>query len=411
LKILISAAEASSDAHGAELLRALRAQDQGLEAFGMGGPKLQALGLRSVIDARELLAMGFSEILGRLPKILSALNRLAKSAQEEKPDIAVVIDYPDFHFRLAKRLKKLGVPVVYYIPPKIWVWRKGRVKLLRELFARVLCILPFEEELYRREKVSVKYVGNPLADELPLQMNREEARTRLGLGAQDPVLLLMPGSRPSELKRHVHLMLEASVLVAERLKIARVLRSEDRLKVQIPLPMTADLVKESEKIYSWVESHPDSLAHLNIKVSQGNSAENMIAADVALVKSGTSTLEAGVLGCLHAVVYKPSVLSEWIFKLFIRYKGPVGLVNLVAGWKKGEPYLVREILMDEVTVQNLVDETISLWTDSARRSAMKSGFNALRIKVAGNSSEEGPSAIAAREILSVAMGRSKISVI
>jgi lipid-A-disaccharide synthase len=184
VKILISAAETSSDIHGAELLRALQGQfaPGQIEAWGIGGPRLQAQGLRSLVDARSLLSMGFFELFGRLPKILGALGTIADAAARDRPDLAVVMDYPDFHFRLAKRLKKLGIPVVYYIPPKVWAWRQGRVKVLRERFVEVLSILPFEEDFFREHKVVAKYVGNPLVDELPLELSRAEARAKLGIG-------------------------------------------------------------------------------------------------------------------------------------------------------------------------------------------------------------------------------------
>jgi lipid-A-disaccharide synthase len=145
MKILISAAETSSDAHAAELLKALRERSsEPIEAFGIGGPKLAAAGQRQVFDAREMLSMGFVEILGRLPKILTALKRIEDEARALRPDVAVVVDYPDFHFRLAKRLAKQGIPLVYYIPPKVWAWRRGRVKFLKRFFRKILCILPFE---------------------------------------------------------------------------------------------------------------------------------------------------------------------------------------------------------------------------------------------------------------------------
>ena len=165
MRVLISAAEISSDAHGAKLLDALKRIEPGLEdVFGIGGARLQKAGLRSILDSRQLLAMGFTEVLGVIPRAWRALGEIEKAARASKPDVAVLIDYPDFHFRLARRLKRLGIPVVYYITPKVWAWRRGRVRLLRDLFARVLTILPFEAEFYEREGLAVTYVGNPLLD-------------------------------------------------------------------------------------------------------------------------------------------------------------------------------------------------------------------------------------------------------
>ncbi|MEO5971672.1 MAG: lipid-A-disaccharide synthase, partial [Bdellovibrionia bacterium] len=201
LTVLISAGEASSDIHGAKLLNALRARlpaGTQLKTYGVGGPKLQSAGLRAVVDTRELMTMGFVEVLWRLPKIFRILKRVAEAAKQDPPDVAIVIDYPGFHFRLARQLKKLKIPIVYYIPPKVWVWRKHRVRFLKSFFDKVLCIFPFEELVYRDLDLPVKYVGNPLLDELPLGLSRAAARAELALFDEDRVLVVMPGSRDSE---------------------------------------------------------------------------------------------------------------------------------------------------------------------------------------------------------------------
>lgn len=398
MKVLISAAEASSDTHGAELLKALRSQlpeGQALRAYGIGGPKLREQGLESLFDARDLLSMGFFEIVGRLPKILKALRTVSEAAERDRPDLAVVIDYPDFHFRLARKLKALGVPVLYYIPPKVWAWRKGRIKTLRELFARILCILPFEREFFADNGLPVRYVGNPLLDELPLELDRQAARQKLGLGSEERVLVLMAGSRPSELKRHLELMLEASVRTAAKLRVKGTLGQRERLRVLVPFPATADFTRQKDRIDAWMRSRRHDI--VDVRPSQGDSALSLLAADVGLIKSGTSTLEAAVLGCPHAVVYKTARVTCWIYKYLIRYKGPIGLVNLVAGWKPGKPYLAREMICCEVTPENLADEAISLWTDPSRRRAFEEARSRVQRDLSGT--EGGPSAAAAREVL------------
>jgi len=373
VRVLISAAEASSDMHGAQLLRALRKQsDKPIEAFGIGGPLLQAEGLEAIVDARELLAMGFSEVLARLPQILRALARVHLEAQRRRPELAIVIDYPEFHLKLANRLQADGVPVVYLIPPKVWVWRQGRVRKLKERFKLLLCILPFEEEFYRQRGVHAVYVGNPLVDELPLEMTREQARTTLGLAAADRVVVLMPGSRPAELNNHLEVFLQAALDTARRLQI--------KLTTLIPLPGTADHTGMAERVDVWKRSF-DPAGILKIRVSQGDAHACLISADAGLIKSGTSTLEAGLLRCPHVVVYRPSKVSSWLFKNIARYQGPVGLVNLATGWKPGDSYRVREILSDEVTVENLSAELQSLLTDELKISRMRQEFEKLRSAV------------------------------
>ena len=410
MKILISAAEASSDAHGAELLAALQkhypsgsdGQEQKLEVFGIGGPKLQAAGLKTVVDARDLLAMGFIEVLKHLPRIFSALSRLTQVVRREVPDVAVVIDYPDFHFRLAKRLSKLGVPVVYYIPPKVWVWRKGRIRFLKKYFVKILSVLPFEEDFYQSQNMSVKYVGSPLVDELPIHRSKGEARDRLALKISDLILIIMPGSRKSELRQHLKVMLEASLDAAIELQKRRKLRPSERLVVLMPLPETAPLEQIKRRVTDWCRWNDSTDPKLDVRVSQGNAGDCLVAADVGLIKSGTSTLEAGMLQCPHALIYKPHLTSAWIFKYLIRYKGPVGLVNLVAGWKPGDTYLVPEILCENVTRETLKKEIIDLLCDDPKRQKMLQGFQSLKKKVCGDTMNLSPSAIAAREILEVA---------
>ncbi len=414
MRILISAAETSSDVHGAELLKAIREQlgdAAELEAFGIGGPQLQQAGLKVIVDARELLAMGFTEILGRLPTVLRALRQMTQAASRMRPDVAVLIDYPDFHFRLARRLSRLGIPLIYYIPPKTWVWRKRRVQLLRRLFVRILCILPFEEDFYRSQNVAVKYVGNPLVDELPIDLTREAARSQLALELKEKVLVLMPGSRLSELKQHFDLMLDAAGGAAEILSARGYLKAQEKLQVLMPFPVTVDFQKIRDRFQKRSLRSPlDS--HLNIRLSQGDAGQCLVAADSGLIKSGTSTLEAGLLRCPHTIVYKTTRMTAWIYKNLIRYRGPVGLVNLVAQGplreKEGlgsrdskRDYLVKELVLDEVTLTSLRDEIVSLMTEPEKCRQMIRGFEVLRDQVCGKTVRIRPSHSAAREVIGV----------
>lgn len=397
MRVLISAAESSSDMHGAQLLRALKKQQPTIEAFGIGGPKLQAEGLRALVDARELLAMGFIEVIGQLPRIFRALRKVTLAATATPPDLAVLIDYPDFHFRLARRLRKNGIPLVYYIPPKVWVWRKKRVRFLKDAFVKLLCIFPFEETFYRAENVDAKYVGNPLLDELPLQLTRTQARLQLGYTAEEKLLVLMPGSRKSEIHQHLFLMLDAAEEAAQELLDQGVLASGRVLKTILPLPATSDLKQIQSRVQEWQAQRRKS-SGIEVEVTQGNAAECLAAADAGLIKSGTSTLEAALMRCPHAVIYKPSKTTAWIFKYLIRYKGPVGLVNLAGGWSSGDPYLVPEILCEKVTVAALKEQILDLLLKPDVRKSMLDGFEKLRQKMI---QEESPSLCAAKEILAL----------
>ncbi len=401
MKLLISAAEASSDVHAAELVRALRQklpEGETLEIFGIGGPKLRAAGLQVLVDARELLAMGATEVLGRVPRILAALRQVAGAAEREAPDLAVVLDYPEFHFKLAARLRKLGVPVVYYIPPKLWVWRKKRIRKLRELFVRVLCILPFEERFYREEGMPVRYVGNPLLDELPLGMSREEARARLSITTDERVLALMPGSRPAEIDRHLELLLESAQRAALGLRQKGWLGAGQKLLALVPLPETADLQRVLGRVEAW---RPAGTA-LEVRVSQGDAGHVLLAADAGLIKSGTSTLEAGLLGLPHGVMYRPSAVTGFIFKHLVRYRDPVGLVNLMVRDERGRPVrITEELLCEQAEPARLGELAMRLLADPAERARLARDFERLRQVVMGGPGNERPSARAAAEILDV----------
>lgn len=341
-----------------------------------------------------MLAMGFVEILGRIARIRRALLEVVRAAEREKPDLAIVLDYPDFHFRLARKLKELGIPVIYYIPPKVWAWRKGRLQEMRGLFSRILSILPFEEPFYRDAGVPVSYVGNPLADELPLGTSKEESRRSLGLPAGSKVLVIMPGSRPSELKMHLELMLVAASRAASSLR--------EKLIVLLPVPETIpdEPVRERVRAVSYDRSA------IEVRVTRGNSGLCLLAADAGLIKSGTSTLEAALLGCPHVIVYRTHWLTSLIYRAFVRYRGPVGLTNLVSGGTEPRPrsgYVVPEILLDAATPKVLADEVIGLFTNAEARDRMSRGMKDVRelLLKAGSS----PSRVAAGAVFEMARER------
>ncbi len=270
---------------------------------------------------------------------------------------------------------------------------------MRKFFVKILCIFPFEEAFFKANGLSVKYVGNPLLDELPLHLSKAEARSRLAIGENETVVVLMPGSRPSEVYFHLREMWEAVQKVAQRLREEQGAATLHRVRVLIPFPKTTSLKMIREEVTLWTSSHRE---WLDVRISQGDSALCLVAADAGLVKSGTSTLEAGLLRCPHAVVYKPSRTSAWIFRHLIRYRGPVGLVNLVANEKPGEPFLVSEILCEKVTPALLAQELYSLLTDSRRRQVMSDGFEKLRRRVSADLQGMSPSAWAAQAVLQTA---------
>ncbi|MFZ9596182.1 MAG: lipid-A-disaccharide synthase [Bdellovibrionia bacterium] len=399
VKVFISAGEASSDLHGAQFLEALAQkmpEGQRLEAFGVGGPRLKAAGLRAIVDTRELMTMGFWEVLIRLPQVFRILNRVSQAVASDPPDVAVVLDYPGFHFRLVKKLRRLQIPWVYYIPPKVWVWRESRVRFLKRFFKKILVIFPFEEAFYRKFQVDAKYVGNPLLDELPMNLTRLDARKKLGLQPSDRVLLLMPGSRESEWDQHFEVLLGAAWRACASLRQAQVLSTDERLKVLIPVPEQGDLARVQQRLSRWQAQCGDEAgiqAAVDWRVSQGTSAWCMGAADAGLIKSGTSTLEAALLGLPMVVVYRVSRLSQWFFQSVVRYRGAVGLVNLVVG------PIVPEVLGAQVKVESLSQWVVRLMTDQQWVAQMRARYDELRREMIQGPAH--PSQMVAQEVLAV----------
>lgn len=356
-----------------------------VHAYGIGGPRLEAEGFRPLVPARALLSMGFVEVLGKLPRIFRVLDDVERAAKLDPPDVAVLLDYPDFHFKLAQRLNRAGIPVICMIPPKIWAWRQGRIETIRKLYRHVFSILPFEEKIYERARVPVTYVGNPLLDELPLRLTRAESRAKLGIRDWERVLLLMPGSRPSELKFHLDPMLEAAQGIQSRLG--------EKLKILVPFAPTENL----ETARARVNASPHAEG-LDLRVSQGDAWEAMVAADAGIVKSGTSTLEAAVLGCPHVVVYRAHPVSEWIFKKVVRYTKPISLVNLVTG---DGVRIVDELILENFRPETMVEKTLPLLDPKNElRIEMLERFKAVRRSLSPGGDERiGPSRRAAMEIL------------
>jgi lipid-A-disaccharide synthase len=353
-EILIVAGEASADLHASRALEELRRMRPELRAFGVGGPKLRALGLEVVAPAEEISVMGIAEVLPRIPRILGILRSLARTAAERRPKAALLVDLPDFNLRLAAKLKKLGIPVVYYVSPTIWAWRQGRAKKIAKLVDRMLCILPFEERFYQGTGVSARFVGHPFAEK-PLPATPQAYRTELGLAPARTTIALVPGSRHSELQRLLPPMLDA----AERLKASHP-------DAQFVVPVAPTLARATLEPY--LARH----AGLEVKLVDGRTEEVVGASDAALVKSGTSTLESALMLRPMVVVYKLSWLSYLVGRLLVRI-AHFALVNILAG--RG---LVPELLQREANPARMAAEIERLLDDSGAREAQLAGLREVR---------------------------------
>jgi lipid-A-disaccharide synthase len=347
--LLVVALEASADLHGAAVLRELRTLVPGLHAFGAGGARLREEGLEALVRAEDLSVMGVAEVLPALPKLLDAMDALSDAARDRSPTAALLIDSPDFNLRLARRLRRLRVKVAYFIGPSVWAWRKYRVKHIARDVQKMLVILPFEAAFYAQHGVVARYVGNPLADVVP--GSRTEARARIFGAVAGPVLALLPGSRLQEIHRHWPRMLEA----------ARALRLQMpglRLVVPIASTLQRDIFGGPHDVV-FVDRAQDAL----------------LAADAAVVASGTATLEAALAGTPLVVVYRTSALSWLAARMLVRVPF-ISLPNLLAGRD-----IAPELLQSRCTAEAIAAAVQPLLADGPARIAQVEGLREVREKL------------------------------
>jgi lipid-A-disaccharide synthase len=329
-RVLVSALDASGDLHAADLARALRARRPDLEIFGAGGAALRAAGAQIVVDQRELAVAGMVEWLEILPAALRAARRLTREAVAREAQLAVLVDAPDFHLRLARRLRRTGLPVMAYVGPNVMRWRRGRVRQVARRVDRLASIFPFEPPLYATTRLRVDYVGHPLVEPLRRlreRLDRSSARALLGLPAHAPVLALLPGSRRNELARMLPLFVAS----------ARALHAR-RPDVAIALGLAPSL--ERSEVEARLRAQGGGAP---IALVAGHSRELLLAADVALAKPGTVTMEAALLGCPLVVAGVAHPLSAALWRRLSHVR-TFAMPNLIHGAALVPEFLQREAL-------------------------------------------------------------------
>jgi lipid-A-disaccharide synthase len=369
--VMIVAGEASGDLHGAGLCRALRALAPACRLIGMGGVRMAAAGLDVIADVTSAAAVGHTEAMGKLPILFRAYRRLrARLEGPDRPDALVLIDFPEFNLRLARAARRAEVPVIYYIPPQIWAWRAGRLHTIRQRVDLVLAVLPFEPALYRRGGVPVDFVGHPVVDALVGAPSRNDARARLGLGDDDLVIGLLPGSRATEVERHLPAMREAT---------EHIVAVHPRARFLLARAPTVDA--------TIVRDH----AGPSVQIVEEGTHTVVRSADVLLATSGTVTLEAALLGTPMVVCYRLSWLSEALTRLLIRVPW-ISLANLTLG--RG---VIPELYREGTTGEGLAREALRLLDDPGARGAQREAFTEL----SGLLGEPGVSTRAARRVLAL----------
>jgi lipid-A-disaccharide synthase len=370
-KILIISGEASGDLHGANLVRELRRENPFLAFFGVGSKRMREAGVQMLADASEISVVGATEVLTHIGAIYRVYSRLKRFLKEDRPDLLVLIDFPDFNIMLGKAAKKFGIPVLYYISPQVWAWRKGRVKKIAEIVKAIVVVFPFEVELYKTAGVDVRFVGHPLTDVVKSEYTKVEARKHLGLDPARRTIALLPGSRKKEIMHLLPDMLEA----------ARKLETmfED-LQFVLPVAPTLDM--------GFIRQHVDRSGVL-VDIVDGEVYDALRASDAAIVTSGTATLETGLMGVPMAIVYRISGLSYFIGRLVVNVDH-VGLVNIIAGKR-----LVPELIQQDATPQNMADAVSKMLHDPVYYKTITDGLAAIRVQLG----DAGASARAAAVVL------------
>jgi lipid-A-disaccharide synthase len=359
-KVLISAGEASGDLYAAGLVEALRRRNPAFEFFGCAGQRMQRAGVRAVVDARSIAVVGLVEVITHIPRIYREYRKLIHAAEMERPDIAILTDSPDFHLRLARHLKRLGIPVIYLVAPQVWAWRKGRLPAMKQNIDQLLCIFPFEPDFFAPHGIDARYIGHPLTRLVKPSAGREELRRRYGIPDAAPVVALLPGSRKGEIERHLPILIEA----------VRQIRQQS----QGPAPQFILAVPYGNLLGS---NFKERISEASIQVLEGQTWDVLACAEVALAASGTVTIEATLVGTPMVTFYRVNKLS-WLMGRFLVKVPFYSMVNLVAGRR-----IVPELMQNDMTPARLASEALTLLSDESARNSMRGELQLVARKLAG----------------------------
>jgi lipid-A-disaccharide synthase len=358
-RIMIVAGEASGDIYGADLVRAAHVLNPGLHFFGIGGARMREAGVTTLVDSADIAVMGLVEVARHFGVISSAFLKLKKILQEDPPELLILIDYPGFNIRLAKAAKKAGVKVLYYISPKVWAWKAGRIKTIAAAASRMAVIFPFEVPLYEKARLPVSFVGHPMLDLVNVSMSREEAAASFGLDPSRKIIGLFPGSRRSEIERILPAILSAAELLQKN--------SPD---MQFVLPLASTL------------SEDDILPHLKRSgitaiITRHRIHDLIRGCDAIISVSGTVTLEIALVGTPMVIIYRLAPLTYQVAKRVVKIEH-IGLCNIVAG--RG---LVKELIQEQANPEAISAEINAIISDAAYRTAMTAGLATIREKLGG----------------------------
>ncbi len=357
VKICFSAGESSGDSHAANLYLELKKHHSKLNAIGMGGAKMSEAGISLCYDSSQIAVIGVIEVVKQYFEIRRALKKMQDLLLNERPDLLICVDYKEFNYQLAKFAKKNGIKVLFYVSPQVWAWRKNRVKKYGEVIDMMAVIFPFETPYYEAENVPVRYVGHPSVDKVVPKFTKSEALKNFALNPDTPIVGLVAGSRPNEIKRLLPVMLEA----AQKLK-------NDFPTIQFILPQA--------------DSLPDSLIHnylnrtnVNVTVIKNQPYDVMQCCNAIMTCSGTATLEIALLGIPMVICYRLNYLTYFLGRMLIKTRF-IGLPNIIFG-----EVVVRELIQNDATAENLATEIKRLLTDSEATQNCRADLEIVREKL------------------------------
>ena len=360
---MIIAGEVSGDLHGAALMSSLKSFNANILFFGIGGDKMITEGLQVIHHINKLSFLGFKEIIKHLPFIRKVKRDVLSVIDEENIKTAVLIDYPGFNINIAKKLKEKDVKIIYYISPQVWAWGSGRIKKLKNLVNKMLVVFPFEEKLYRENEIDAEFVGHPLINRVDNHkfLSKDELAERFNLDPVKEILLLMPGSREQEVNEIFPDTIKAAEMIAAKFDMQIVVACSDNM---------------DENIFRSIENGVD------YKVISGHNYDLMKNSYFGIIKSGTSTLEGGIIQLPMIIVYKTSRLTYFISKKLVKVKH-IGMVNILSGKS-----VVPELIQNEVTVQNIFNSVSNFLSDEKKIDTMKKELMLIKEKLGNKNASE-----------------------
>lgn len=372
MRIAMVAGEASGDLLAAHLITALKKQLPDAQFVGIGGPKMQREGFDAWWPAEKLAVRGYAEVLRHYREITSIRRQLLSKLLAQRPDVFIGVDAPDFNLWLERRLKAKGIPAIHYVSPSVWAWRAGRLNKIGKAVSHMLALFPFEPAIYMRKGIPVSYVGHPLADMVPLDVDRDGVKDRLEVTNAHPVFALLPGSRQSEVRYMADLLVDAARLLMNRFPSAVFL-----------VPLVSRETREMFEAAIWKAGAQD----LPFKLLFGHAQDALSACDAAIVASGTATLEAALLKAPMVIAYRMSPIS-WQLMRRMHLQPWAGLPNILAG-----RFVAPEFLQGDATAENLAQAVGNLVTDTAVREQLARVYSSLHRQLRQNTAEKAAAAI------------------